>query len=82
MIEMNDVWASDSDDEANNVPNKNNRTGSSRLLQRSKSAASVSPKRPFSSNSNYLKEYKNLIINLRLFIMSLFLLNVRLDFIC
>ena len=58
--EMNDVWASESEDETNAVPNKN-RSGSSRIMQRSKSAASITSKRPFSSNSNYLKEYKNLI---------------------
>jgi hypothetical protein len=58
--EMNDVWASESEDEINAVPNKN-RSGSSRIMQRSKSAASITSKRPFSSNSNYLKEYKNLI---------------------
>ena len=58
--EMNDVWASESEDETNAVPNKN-RSGSSRIMQRSKSAASITSKRPFSSNSNYLKEYKHLI---------------------
>ena len=58
--EMNDVWASESEDETNAVPNKN-RSGSSRIMQRSKSAASITSKRPFSSNSNYLKDYKNLI---------------------
>ena len=57
--EINDVWASESEEEAA-VEAKPNRTGSSRNMQRSKSAASIVAKRPmssFSSNSNYLKEY-------------------------
>ncbi len=52
--EINDVWAS-GDEEESAFANKNQRTGSSRLMQRSKSAASIN-KRPFSTNSNYMKE--------------------------
>jgi len=69
--EMNDVWASESEDETNAVPNKN-RSGSSRIMQRSKSAASITSKRPFSSNSNYLKEYKNLITIFLVLVQFLF----------
>ena len=49
--EINDVWASDSEEESKYQV----RNGSSRLMQRSKSAASVN-KRPFSTTSNYMKE--------------------------